>query len=205
MRFSPNWPSRAIVVALALIIPASARAQVAAEFGHGGEIKELKVGGVVFLKDIGVSLIKPGWAGRLADQRSVDPALLRVEKRAVRTIDLGEPPGRRSSDPDAGGGQGVSQPGILPGESHVQFQDDRKWNVPGFSLLVMGEGGRLKAGKTVRLAITFEASSAETDGSRARSHSQAESRSQARGRPPLERSAPRRSTRTASRPSRRSS
>ena len=233
------------------MIPDSARAQVAAEFGPRGEIKELRVGGVVYFRDFGVSLIKPGWAGHLADQRSVDPASVTVEKgtdgtvysatlpaegRAIRmrevarvsparlTLDYEITPeqdietevvlvqGTMPAELHAGattailagdtvsrhicpaelnrdahvilGGQeadwiGFMKPGgpslrVLPGNAHVQFQDDRKWNSPGFSLLIMAGGGRLKAGKTVRLAITFEASSAETMEAAARTHAGAE-------------------------------
>ena len=246
MRLSQNWPSGALVVALALIIPASACAQVVAEFGPRGEINDMRVGGVDYLKDIGLSLIKPGWAGRLADQRSLDPASVKVDKLpgetvysanlgtegcAIRmrevasvspdrvtldyeitpekdvetevvlvqgtlpaeshaglttTILAGETVSRSlcpaKLNPDSYvilGGQEAEWIGftkarsaslrVVPGGSHVQFQDDRKWNMPGFSLMVMAAGGRLTAGEPVRISIVFEASSAEKIEAAARS------------------------------------
>ena len=36
----------------------------------------------------------------------------------------------------------------------LQFQDDRKWNIPGFALLATCGRGQLAAGKTIRFAVT---------------------------------------------------
>ncbi len=46
---------------------------------------------------------------------------------------------------------------VIPLGAEVQFQDDRKWNTPGFALLAMAGGGKLAAGKTIRFSIRYEA------------------------------------------------
>lgn len=44
---------------------------------------------------------------------------------------------------------------VVPQDLALQFQDDRKWNTPGFSLLATTRGGKLPAGKPIRFAISF--------------------------------------------------
>ncbi|MBI2299301.1 MAG: DUF5060 domain-containing protein [Armatimonadetes bacterium] len=43
----------------------------------------------------------------------------------------------------------------------VQLQDNRKWQVPGFGLLFLADGGRLLAGKTIRFGATFTADTSD--------------------------------------------
>ncbi len=50
---------------------------------------------------------------------------------------------------------------VVPQDLALQFQDDRKWNTPGFSLLATTRGGKLPAGKPIRFAISFRADTAE--------------------------------------------
>jgi hypothetical protein len=49
---------------------------------------------------------------------------------------------------------------VIPKGLILQFQDNRKWNVPGFGLLAMGGIGKLSGGKTIRFAITYSADTA---------------------------------------------
>ncbi len=70
----------------ACLLPLLAAAQMQARFGPRGEIDELRVGGVVFVTAAAVALAAPGWAGTLADQRTVDPAMVRVSTAEGATV-----------------------------------------------------------------------------------------------------------------------
>lgn len=70
----------------ACLLPLVAVAQMQAHLGPRGEIAELRVGGVVFVTDAGVALAAPGWAGTLADQRTVDPATVQVSTAEGATV-----------------------------------------------------------------------------------------------------------------------
>ncbi len=62
-----------------------APAQIAVELDRRGALAQVKVGDAVYLSDVAVSLVKPGWTGNLADQRSVDPGSVHVSKRGATT------------------------------------------------------------------------------------------------------------------------
>ncbi len=50
---------------------------------------------------------------------------------------------------------------VAPTHAVLQLQDSRKWGSPGFMLLVLGGGGHLSAGKTIRFALSFAADTVE--------------------------------------------
>ena len=85
MRLASLTVSGTMAVALWLL-PAVAWAQFDAKFGPRGEITRLSAGGVVYFENISLSLIKPGWSGRLADQGAVDPRSVKVEKQNDSTV-----------------------------------------------------------------------------------------------------------------------
>ena len=78
--------ARFITMAGACLLPLFACAQMQVMFGPRGEVAEMRVGGVVYLTDAAVSLSKPGWAGALADQRTVDPATVQVSQAEGATV-----------------------------------------------------------------------------------------------------------------------
>jgi len=57
-----------------------------ATFGPRGELRELRVDGVPYVTDTGVALAQPGWAGTLADQRTVDPTAVQVSTADGATV-----------------------------------------------------------------------------------------------------------------------
>jgi len=61
-------------------------AQLGAQLGPRGEILELKVADTVYLRDVGVTLIKPGWGGSFGDQRALDPASVTATERDGATV-----------------------------------------------------------------------------------------------------------------------
>ncbi|WP_165066445.1 glycoside hydrolase 5 family protein [Paludisphaera rhizosphaerae] len=80
-------------VLILLLVPAMARAQVAVEADARGVARVL-VGGVDVLKDVGVAVVKPGWKGDLANQRTADPSEVSIRKEGDLTtyvIPLHEP------------------------------------------------------------------------------------------------------------------
>ena len=226
-------------IAALCIVPSLAFAQVKATFGLRGEITELRVGDTLYFTDIGVALIKPAWAGPLCDQRTVDPAAVKVEqgdgatvytatltteggvKVALREVVRITPDkvslayeitpeadvavenillqGAMSTAAHGGktkyiaadgglvqglcpaelpadnyvifGGRaadwvGYEAPGgaalrVLPRDLAVQFQDDRRWGTPQFTLLATTANGGLAAGKTVKFGMTYAADTPE--------------------------------------------
>jgi hypothetical protein len=62
-----------------------ASAQLALKVDPRGTIAEVRVGDAVYLEDVGVALVKPGWTGNFADQRDVDPATVRVHRDGATT------------------------------------------------------------------------------------------------------------------------
>jgi hypothetical protein len=46
---------------------------------------EVRVGDAVYLQDVAVALVKPGWTGELADQRGVDPKAVHVHTEGATT------------------------------------------------------------------------------------------------------------------------
>ena len=231
--------SRSCLIALTCLLTSASFAQVKATFGLRGEVSELRVGDTLYFTDIGVTLIKPDWAGALCDQRKADPAAVTVEQRdgatvyamtltceggakvAVREVvrvtpdkvsleyevtpeqdimvenillqgtmptavhagktkyvaaDGGVVQGVCPADAPADshiifGGRsadwvGFAAPGgpalrVTPRDLSVQFQDNRKWNVPDFSLLAMTGHGKLAAGTTTRFGMTYAADTPE--------------------------------------------
>ena len=65
--------------------------------------------------------------------------------------------GERSADWVAFARPGGAVLRVTPTDLILSFQDDRKWNTPAFALLARAAGGRLRAGRTVRFAITYTA------------------------------------------------
>ncbi|APW58937.1 hypothetical protein [Paludisphaera borealis] len=63
----------------------SAPAQLALQIDARGTLAEVRVGDAIYLSDVAVTLVKPGWTGNLADQRAVDPATVRVHKAGRTT------------------------------------------------------------------------------------------------------------------------
>ena len=70
---------------LASVFGSSAPAQIAVQLDPRGTLNEVKVGDAVYLGDVAVSLVKPGWTGNLADQRNVDPGTVHVYKQGATT------------------------------------------------------------------------------------------------------------------------
>jgi hypothetical protein len=226
------------VAVLVCLSPSLALAQISATFGPRGEIVELRVGEVVYLQDLAVTLSKPGWTGALVDQRAADPAsitkttadgatvyagTLRGEKASVKlrevvrvapdrvsvdyeltpeqdlTVESVYAQGNIPAATHAGAtryvvGDGTGLEGVLPAEqnqdSHIivggraaewigfagpagtalrvtptemltQLQDNRRWGVPGYGLLMVSASGKLPAGKTIRFGLTFSADTVE--------------------------------------------
>ncbi len=80
-------PKAAPCLALLLgLAPAVALAQLAPKVDARGVIQEVRLDGEVFLTDLAVSVEKPGWRGRLADQRAIDPATVRVRRDGPTTF-----------------------------------------------------------------------------------------------------------------------
>ncbi len=73
-----------LVVLLGLMQP-FASAQLSLRIDPRGAIDEVRVGDLVYLTDLAVSVVKPGWTGNLADQRVVDPASVQVHKAGPTT------------------------------------------------------------------------------------------------------------------------
>jgi hypothetical protein len=73
------------LVALVILGASTASAQLALKVDPRGTILEVRVGDAVYLEDVGVALVKPGWNGNLADQRDVDPATVRVHRDGATT------------------------------------------------------------------------------------------------------------------------
>jgi hypothetical protein len=57
----------------------------------------------------------------------------------------------------AAGGSGLR---VVPSDLTAQLQDNRRWDLPHFGLLTSAPGGRLTAGKTIRLGLTYTATTA---------------------------------------------
>ena len=57
---------------------------------------------------------------------------------------------------------------IIPSGLTSQFQDNRKWNTPGFALQGDAGGGKLAAGKTLRFGVTYASDTAQNIESEAR-------------------------------------
>lgn len=60
--------------------PGIASAQLSPKIDPRGVIGEVRLGDEVFLTDLAVSVEKPEWSGRLADQRDVDPATVHARR-----------------------------------------------------------------------------------------------------------------------------
>ena len=239
-----------LLVAAYGLWPAMTHAQLTADFGPRGEITQLRVGELVYFKDVAVSLVKPGWAGQIVDQRAAEAAAVKVEKVGEATIytvtltgaggqfrlrqtarvaadsvaleyeltpeqeveteavllqgtmptelhagqtsyllaDGGVSRGRCPAELNRDayvlfGGAAAEWVGftrnqdpalrVTSPDANLQFQDNRKWNMPGFALLAISGGGRLPAGKPIRFAITYAADTAE--------HLEADARQQNQG------------------------
>ncbi|MCY2986927.1 MAG: hypothetical protein NTY19_03555, partial [Planctomycetota bacterium] len=227
-----------ILIAAGLLLPTVAQAQLTVDFGPRGEITKLRVGNVIYFKDIAVSLVKPGWAGHIVDQRAADPSAVKIEKSSDVTtytttlsgdgcrvrlretarvapdsvaleyeiipeqeidtevvllqgtmptelhagqtdylvLDGDVSRGRCSAELNRDsyvlfGGCAADWVGftraqgpalrVIPNDVLLQFQDNRKWNIPGFALLATTGGGRLAVGKTLRFGITYAADTTE--------------------------------------------
>lgn len=75
------------------LVPALARGQVAVEADARGVARVL-VGGAEVLKDVGLAVVRPGWKGDLANQRTADPAEISIRKEgdaATYVIPLHDP------------------------------------------------------------------------------------------------------------------
>jgi len=68
------------------LAPGLASAQLVPKIDPRGVIEEVRLGDEVFLTDLAISLEKPGWSGRLTDQRDVDPATIHVRRDGPATI-----------------------------------------------------------------------------------------------------------------------
>ena len=68
-RRSRSIPAGALATLIVAIgwMPGLAQAQITADFGPRGEIRELRVGDLAYLQDVAVSVIKPNWAGTIVD------------------------------------------------------------------------------------------------------------------------------------------
>ncbi len=75
----------ALLTGLLLTGSAQAQAPLAISVGPTGVIQDVKAGGDVVARDIGMLVVKPGWNGTWADQRKADPAKLKVEQKDART------------------------------------------------------------------------------------------------------------------------
>ncbi|WP_337173146.1 DUF5060 domain-containing protein [Paludisphaera sp.] len=72
-------------VALLCILVAPARGQLTVE-ADGRGVVSVSVGGTPYLTDLGVSVVKPGWSGELANQRAADPAEVSIQQDGATTI-----------------------------------------------------------------------------------------------------------------------
>jgi hypothetical protein len=87
----------ACIFVLFCLAPSLSLAQVTATFGPRGEIVQLRVGDVVYLQDLAVTLSKPGWTGAVVDQRAADPAAIAKTTADGATIYQGTLRGERAS------------------------------------------------------------------------------------------------------------
>lgn len=69
---------------LCIVLPGLARGQIAVE-ADGRGVATVRVGGATYLTDLGVSVIRPGWKGDLANQRAVDPAEVEIYREGAAT------------------------------------------------------------------------------------------------------------------------
>ncbi len=213
------------------------RAQLAPKFGPHGEITVLRAGSAEYLRDLAVTIVKPGWVGAMASQSDPDTQILSVHHSATVTtyvlrlhaeatsfilrasatktandlrLSYELTPARdvatetvmlRAVMPTplhAGKtryvvvGPGIvrgvcpaalPEPYILhsgpvdwigfaaPGAQALrlqfqamtcQFQDDRKWDTPSFSIMGHATHGKLAAGRPIRFALTLSAMPPQT-------------------------------------------
>jgi len=75
-----------VVPLLLGLVPAAAWAQLAPTLDPRGVVQEVRLNDEVFLTDMAISVEKPGWSGRLADQRVVDPATVHVRRDGPTTL-----------------------------------------------------------------------------------------------------------------------
>lgn len=61
------------LILISVLGSSSAPAQISVRVDPRGTLAEVRVGEAVYLRDMAVSLVKPGWSGNLADQR--DPLI----------------------------------------------------------------------------------------------------------------------------------
>lgn len=76
--------SAALIVALSCLLVAPAGAQVTVE-ADGRGVASVSVGGTPYLTDLGVTVVRPGWSGELANQRKVDPAEVSIREEGATT------------------------------------------------------------------------------------------------------------------------
>jgi hypothetical protein len=216
--------------ALTFGVGALAQGRLAATFGPRGEITEIRCGKATYIRDLAVTIVKPGWSGNIADQHSVGAQTVSVEKGkgsvlytmalagegvtfALRERVTSTPTSVRLSyelTPDRDvNAETVMVRGLMPVEVHagrtryaiagatlmrgtcpsslpdpyiifsgpadwlaftvpgaasllvvpeglaMQFQDDRKWDNPIFSLMGHATSGKLLAKKPVRFSLAF--------------------------------------------------
>ena len=73
------------ILAVSLLTVAPSRAQVVVA-ADGRGVASVSVGGTSYLTDLGVSVVKPGWSGELADQRRADPDEVSIQKDGATTV-----------------------------------------------------------------------------------------------------------------------
>ncbi len=78
-------PFRSSIMFALLALPAACQAQLNVAIEPLGQIREVRVGDVVYLTDLAVAINKPGWTGILVDQRRPDPGSVQVERNGART------------------------------------------------------------------------------------------------------------------------
>ena len=73
-----------LTVALSCLLVAPARGQLTVE-ADGRGVVSVSVGGTPYLTDLGVSVVKPGWTGELANQRAADPSEVSIREEGATT------------------------------------------------------------------------------------------------------------------------